>query len=599
LVYSEIFSMAFSHDGKTIASGRADGRIDLWDVRQRKWKNTSQPAHLRGVYGLAFSPDDSQLATVSEDRSILIRDVKSLNATPRQLKGLAEQFLSVAFTNDGLLATGTINGKVVLWNLNNYPRIGAILPEVTNKPTSLAFLQDNKTLIYSSDDKLVYWDVVRMKKTSEITARQGGISMIFSTPDGSALVTVGNDNSIQPWDSITRKPNTSPLVQPSKETVFSGAISPDGHTLAVAFKINEGETKVQLFDVKDGSPKQKFTTQQEVHALALSPNGKMLAIAEFDSRISVIDLTTQQRFELDHMNVFSLAFSPDGKLLGSAGKDSEIRLWDVKSHQNTRKLEAHRGPVKSIEFSHDGKLLVSASMDKTFILWNVETGKQYIAPVEAHFVSVTSAKFSPDGNWLVTSAEDGSIIEWDLSKSNWENRACELAGRNFTRGEEGEWKQFFGEQDYHITCPIALIYEADQSALSGDRSRAEQLFSEIVRLLTETENWEASNSACWFGSIHRFEKIVQPACEQTIKVAPEAFKNYYRDSRGLTRALIGNKAGAIEDFTAALEPMKEFMESGFVEKEYIERREKWIDALKAKAGQNPFDEKLLRSLRTE
>jgi hypothetical protein len=179
--------------------------------------------------------------------------------------------------------------------------------------------------------------------------------------------------------------------------------------------------------------------------------------------------------------------------------------------------------------------------------------------------------------------------------STWLSRACHVVGRNFTKDE---WKQFFGDQEFRISCPSVRANEADARALMGNRAEAEQFFREAIHAASETRDPEASNIVCWFGSVHRFATLVMPACEKAVASAPDIMtKSMYQDSRGLARALTGNAAGAIEDFTTALESIKANKLLGVFDAAYLQRRENWIAALKE--GRNPFDDELLRSLRVE
>jgi hypothetical protein len=181
-----------------------------------------------------------------------------------------------------------------------------------------------------------------------------------------------------------------------------------------------------------------------------------------------------------------------------------------------------------------------------------------------------------------------------LSTATWESLACQVAGRNFT---EAEWKHFFGDREFRITCPNATSKKADERALAGDRTGAEQLFAEALPAALKMKDPEIDNEVCWLGSIHGFAKMVQPACEQAVALAPEASKGFYIDSRGLARARTGDKAGAIEDFAAAMESLKVMPGDDPLLLKRLKRREEWIAALKD--NRDPFDEKLLKALRTE
>jgi hypothetical protein len=296
--------------------------------------------------------------------------------------------------------------------------------------------------------------------------------------------------------------------------------------------------------------------------------------------------------QLDHLEVLSLALSPNGRLLASGGQDSVIRLWDI-AKDSYSSLEFHQGPVLSLAFSPDGKTLVSGGHDQRVLLWDVEKGRPMVPPLYGHRGAVLSVDFNPDGKSFASSGNDGDINTWHVG-SSLVSMACRIAGRNFTAQE---WKRYFADQEFRVTCPDIVINAADESALVGDKSGAERLFAQAMRLVEKSQDSSVHNLLCWLGGVDGFATLVQPACERAVALAPEAYKSWCRDSRGLVRALTGDNAGAIEDFTAMLEVLNALANRGGYTQS-LQRRRHWIAALKQ--GIDPFlDEALLRSLRVE
>jgi hypothetical protein len=135
--------------------------------------------------------------------------------------------------------------------------------------------------------------------------------------------------------------------------------------------------------------------------------------------------------------------------------------------------------------------------------------------------------------------------------------------------------------------------DAEALASDGDPEQAETIVRHTLQLAMEASEPRLSNQVCWFGSIGGFAKIVLPACERAVNLAPEAERAMCRDSRGLARALTGDYAGALEDFRAFVE----WSRANDAYERYGAKREAWIADLEA--GGNPFDEETLESLHEE
>jgi WD40 repeat protein len=150
--------------------------------------------------------------------------------------------------------------------------------------------------------------------------------------------------------------------------------------------------------------------------------------------------------------VYSVAFSPNGTLLASGSADHTIRLWDVASGQPRGAPSGHTNDVLSVAFSPNSTLLASGSEDHTIRLRDVAIGQPLGAPLTGHTNYVQSVAFGPNGKLLASGSRDHTIRLWDLDVASWIRRACRIANRDLTRQE---WRQYFGDEPYHRTCPGA------------------------------------------------------------------------------------------------------------------------------------------------
>lgn len=152
------------------------------------------------------------------------------------------------------------------------------------------------------------------------------------------------------------------------------------------------------------------------HHVAWSPDGELLAAAQRDGTIWLVDTVAGQVLRLLSGFVHAVngvAFCPDGKTLASASDDGAVRLWDVCTGRELRTLEGHTNPVTSVAWSPDGKKLASASIDKNIRLWDAATGRN-LGVFEGHTDGVTSVAWSPDGERLASGSDDNTVRLWDV-----------------------------------------------------------------------------------------------------------------------------------------------------------------------------------------
>ncbi|MEH2159606.1 MAG: hypothetical protein V7K38_00810 [Nostoc sp.] len=281
--------------------------------------------HSSSVYSVAFSPDGKTLASGSDDKTIKLWDV----TTGREiytLQGHSSYVHSVAFSPDGkILASGSDDKTIKLWAMTTGGRIRTIEAH-PDSVRSVAFSPDGKTLASGSFDKTIkLWDVITGKQICTIQAHSSWVNSVAFSPDGKTLASGSHDKTIKLWDVTTgRKIRT---IQVHSDSVRSVAFSPDGKT----FASGSDDKTITLWDVTIG--RQIYTIHVHsdwVCSVAFSTDGKTLASGGCGD-IKLWDIATGAQIHAFQGHYFSVAFSPDGKILASGSGDKTIKIWQVAS----------------------------------------------------------------------------------------------------------------------------------------------------------------------------------------------------------------------------------------------------------------------------
>ncbi|NET05942.1 MAG: TIR domain-containing protein [Symploca sp. SIO2B6] len=397
---SEVYSVAFSPDGNTIASANSDNTVKLWN-RQGEFLQ-SLKGHEDMVNSVAFSPDGKTIASASWDKTLKLwnREGELLQT----LKGHEDMVNSVAFSPDGnTIASASSDKTVKLWN-----RQGELLQTLKgheSEVNSVAFSPDGNTIASANSDSTVKLWNRQGQLLQTLKGHEFQVNSVAFSPDGKTIASASLDKTVKLWN---RQGELLQSLTRHEESVISVAFSPDGKTIASA----NSDSTVKLWN-RQGELLQTLTGHEEsVISVAFSPDGKTIASASWDKTLKLWNRQGELLQTLtghEHV-VNSVAFSPDGKTIASANSDSTVKLWN-RQGQLLQTLKGHESQVNSVAFSRDGKTIASASWDKTLKLWNRQG--ELLQTLKGHENLVISLAFSPDGKTIASASWDNTVKLWN------------------------------------------------------------------------------------------------------------------------------------------------------------------------------------------
>jgi hypothetical protein len=280
---------------------------------------------------------------------------------------------------------------------------------------ALAFAPDGQTLASAGKDGTArLWDLAGGAPVT--LAHPDAVLSVAFSPDGAWATTACADGAARLWDAAGGR-ELRTLAQQSDAAACGTAYLAGGRMLVAAWgrRLSASPGGLRLWSLI-GEPVlcQRLTDPLGVWAVAATPQGKTLAWGGGGKRVTVWDVTAQDRFVLQpaKKGILALALTPDGRTL-ALSDDYAVRLWDVADRQEQTTLPGHKGMVSALAFAPDGRTLASGGWDKRVILWDVAAGRERQS-FAWDIGRVLALAFSPDGLLAAAAGDTGRVIVWDV-----------------------------------------------------------------------------------------------------------------------------------------------------------------------------------------
>jgi WD40 repeat protein len=381
----------------------------------------------RGLGDVAFSPDGKRIASVGGAAAIKLWD-SATGKELRTLTGHSGGLGLIAFSSDGtLLASGGRDRTVRIWEVES-GRTLQVLKGHSGEITSLSFSPDSRKLLSACrgpDPRL--WDVATGQEIFRLKRHGESITKAIFAADGRTIYThsfIGNATFAWNPEDGASIPERTGRIPALRNLSFSPRAE---FVVDVDRSSGRGSQEVQVFELATGKKQSAFDVDADFRGVVgWTKDETLIAVLAEGGRITIRDRDTgKERQSLacgEGSRIDRLAFSPDGRRLAAMAQGF-VRVWDLGTGRELFDGR-HSGMVRRIVYAPNGRTIATSGTDQTVRLWETATGRM-IANLGSHGYTDPAPAFLPGGIRLLTVDAKRGIRSWD-SESGKEERTIPI-----------------------------------------------------------------------------------------------------------------------------------------------------------------------------